>query len=281
MRIIEGLDDATEELRDALLLAGGEGGMLENVGLVNAQNTERLESGVQASTVLVIAAAIALVVTILALLIAQVRLRTLTKRAFNPGLVGATVVAVIALAWISLSTVSMVVDLARAVDDGYDSIEIVGQLQTEAFAFRTNEARAIIGAQNFSQTQRDDAVVAVEGLLAEVTQASDTVREQSAAALLQTRWNRYFDTSEAIYLQLVSGNGAAARALAVEASNDDFNGFNTTLEAILLSNRDQFNVGVQSANDRLRFLSIAMVLLPLLGVVFVLAGYQPRINEYW
>ncbi len=255
--------------------------MLENVGLVNAQNTERLETGVQASTVLVIAAAIALVVTTLALLIAQVRLRTLTKRAFNPGLVGATVVAVIALAWISLSTVSMVVDLTRAVDDGYDSIEIVGQLQTEAFAFRTNEARAIIGAQNFSQTQRDDAVVSVEGLLAEVTQASDTVREQSAAALLQTRWNRYFDTSEAIYLQLGLGNGAATRALAVEASNDDFNGFNTTLEAILLSNRDQFNVGVQSANDRLRFLSIAMVLLPLLGVVFVLAGYQPRINEYW
>ena len=118
-------------------------------------------------------------------------------------------------------------------------------------------------------------------MLAEVTQASDTVREQSAAALLQTRWNRYFDTSEAIYLQLGLGNGAATRALAVEASNDDFNGFNTTLEAILLSNRDQFNIGVESANDRLRFLSIAMVLLPLLGVVFVLAGYQPRINEYW
>ena len=281
VRNLEGLDDATDELQDALLLAGGDGGMLQNVGLVNAQNTARLETGVQASTVLVIAAAVALVVTILALLIAQLRLRKLTKRSFNPGLVLATIAAVAALAWISLSTVTMVLDLTRAADDGYDSIEIVGQLQTEAFAFRTNEARAIIGAQNFSQAQRDDALVTVDGLLTEVAQAADTVREQSAAALLQTRWGRYIATSDAIDQQLGLGNGPAARALAIEASNDDFNGFNTTLEAILLSNRDQFNIGVESANDRLRFLSIAMVLLPLLGAVFVLAGYQPRINEYW
>ena len=89
------------------------------------------------------------------------------------------------------------------------------------------------------------------------------------------------ETSDAIDEQLGLGNGPAARALAIEASNDDFNGFNTTLEAILLSNRDQFDLGVQSANERLRFLTIAMVLLPLLGAALVLAGYQPRINEYW
>ena len=222
---------------------------------------------------LVIAAAVALVVTILALLIAQLRLRKLTKRSFNPGLVIATIAAVAALAWISLSTVTMVLDLTRAADDGYDSIEIVGQLQTEAFAFRTNEARAIIGAQNFSQADRTEALAVVDSLLAEVGEASDTARELSASALLQTRWARYIATSDAIDQQLGLGNGPAARSLAIEASNDDFNGFNTTLEAILLSNRDQFNIGVQNANDRLRFLSIAMVLLPLLGVVFVLAGY--------
>lgn len=121
----------------------------------------------------------------------------------------------------------------------------------------------------------------VDGLLADVVAASDTVRELSAANLLQTRWDRYVATSDAIDQQLGLGNGPAARALAIEASNDDFNGFNTGLEAVLLSNRDQFNLGVESANDRLRWLTIGMVLLPLLGVVFVLAGYQPRINEYW
>lgn len=274
-------EQAQAELREALLLAGGEGGMLENVGLVNAQNQARLETGVEASTTLVFAAAVALAATILALLFAQFRLRKLTKRAFNPGLVGATIAAVAALAWIGLSTGTMVVDLNRAATDGFDSIELVGALQTEAFAFRTNESLAIIGAQDFSQMDRNESLAVVSGLLNEVNLAADSLREQSAFNLLETRWDRYVETSDAIDEQLGLGNGPAARALAIEASNDDFNGFNTTLEAILLSNRDQFDLGVQSANERLRFLTIAMVLLPLLGAALVLAGYQPRINEYW
>ena len=235
----------------------------------------------QASTVLVVATAIALLIALLALLVAQFRLRKLTSRTLNLGLVAATITVIAAATWVVVSTTTMIVDLDRAATDGFDSIEIVGELQTEAFAFRTNESLAIIGAESFSQRQREEALSMVDGLLADVVAASDTVRELSAANLLQTRWDRYVATSDAIDQQLGLGNGPAARALAIEASNDDFNGFNTGLEAVLLSNRDQFNLGVESANDRLRWLTIGMVLLPLLGVVFVLAGYQPRINEYW
>lgn len=281
VRNSEGLANATDDLQDALLLAGGDDGMLQSVGLVNSLNQQRLENGVSASLGIVIGAAVVLVLAIIALLAAQVRLRSLTKRTINPGLVMATVAAVVALAWIALSSATMVSDLQSAANDGFDSIELIGELQTEAFAFRTNEALAIIGADPFPESARETAILRVNELLIEAGRAADTVREQASIETVQARWARYVDTSSAIATELNQGDATAARLLAIESGNDDFNGFNTTLEAALLGNRDQFDLGVERANDRLRWLTIGMLLLPLLGIAFVLAGYQPRINEYW
>ena len=281
VRNSEGLDAATDDLREALLLAGDSGGMLDNVGLVNAQNQARLEVGVETSVAVIAIASVVMVITILGLLIAQFRLRKLTKRSLNPGLLMATGLAIAALVWLTWSSATMVTDLQAAANDGYDSIELIGELQTAAFAFRTNEALAIIGTDAFSQSDRNDATAEVGDLIGAIGLAADTDRERSAVELLATRWERYRSTSNVIALSLSQGQVDGARTLAIEGSNEDFNGFNTTLEAVLLGNRDQFDLGVQSANDRLRWLGLAMVILPLLGVAFVLAGYQPRINEYW
>ena len=281
VRNSEGLADATDDLQDALLLAGGDGGMLGNVGLVNSLNQQRLETGVSASLVLVFVAAGVLVLSIAVLLFAQFRLRRLTKRALNPGLLVATLAAAGATIWLLFSSATMVAALQSAAENGYDSIELIGQVQTEAFAFRTNEALAVIGAEPFTQADRELAIARVDELLVQTEETADTRREVASIDIVQSRWARYVETSTSIASELSQGDTAAARTLAIEESNDDFNGFNTTLEAALLSNRDQFDLGVDQANGRLQWLIFGMALLPLLGVAFVLAGYQPRINEYW
>ena len=50
---------------------------------------------------------------------------------------------------------------------------------------------------------------------------------------------------------------------------------------MLLSNRDQFNSAIESAANRLKFLQLGSILLPLLAIGLTLLGYQARINEYW
>ena len=255
--------------------------MLGNVGLVNSLNQQRLETGVSASLVLVFVAAGVLVLSIAVLLFAQFRLRRLTKRALNPGLLVATLAAAGATIWLLFSSATMVAALQSAAENGYDSIELIGQVQTEAFAFRTNEALAVIGAEPFTQADRELAIARVDELLVQTEETADTRREVASIDIVQSRWARYVETSTSIASELSQGDTAAARTLAIEESNDDFNGFNTTLEAALLSNRDQFDLGVDQANGRLQWLIFGMALLPLLGVAFVLAGYQPRINEYW
>lgn len=277
----EGIDEATQDLRDALLLAGADDGMLSNVEQVNAESRDRLEEGVAGSIVSVFAGLLLSLFALLALLIAQFRLRRVTKRSVNPGLALATFVLGATILWSVAATLLMVADLTAAADDGYDSIEVIGEMQTTAFDFRTNEALAIVGTDSVTSEARNESIDRVNNLITSVFDVADSDRERATVGLLQTRWDRYVTTANDISEQLNRGNLREARALTIEASNDDFNGFNTTLEAVLLANRDQFNLGVQSANDRLAGLSLGMALLPLLAVGLVLAGYQPRINEYW
>ena len=142
----------------------------------------------------------------------------------------------------------------------------------------------IIGTSDFPTGERLEFEERVRFLIDDVASNSDTLRERAAADEVGTRWLRYVITSEAIADAIQDGgeDGAAqARLIAINEGNRDFNGFNTAVEALLLSNRDQFDGLVASAENRLNFISLGLIALPLLAVLFVLAGYQPRINEYW
>lgn len=278
---VSGIGTATQDLQEALDLVGGSTGILSNVQTVTDRTQSRLDDDISAATIPLVVTLALLAVAILTLLLAQIRLRARTKRTINPGLLLATITVLALAAWLILANVGRTLDLNEARDEGYDSIALTAELQTAAFEFKTNEAASIIGTSTFEGDNRAQSVARVEGLLTSIQNAAGSDREQAAASALTTRWQRYVNTSDVIAELLSDGDIDAARASAIGAGSRDFNGFNTTVESVLLANRDQFDESVDSAANRLNWLLVGTIVLPLLAAAFALGGYQSRINEYW
>lgn len=277
---LAGSADATDQLSASIDLVSGSNGMLANARSITKRTQASFDEDVDSGTVEWIGAVAVLAISLVVLLIAQGRLKKQTQRLINPPLLLATILVSILLVWLVLAQIGRVSDLNSARESGYDSIALTSQLQTAAFDYKTQEARAIIES-NASLLPGDDSLVAIDVLLAALTAEADDNRENSAIAGLKTRWERYVDTSDGIRAALSSGSEAAARDIAIGDGNRDFNGFNTTVESVLLANRDQFDASVSSAANRLNWLQLGAVLLPLLAAILALAGYQSRINEYW
>ena len=278
---VSGIDTATQDLQLALDLVGGSAGILSNVQTVTGRTQARLDDDISAATIPLVVTLALLAVAIIVLVLAQLALRARTKRTINPGLLLSTVTVVALAAWLILANVGRTLDLNEATNEGYDSIALTAELQTAAFEFKTNEAASIIGTSTFSGDVRAESVSRVENLLTSIQNAAGSARERAGASELNTRWARYVGTSDVIAELLASGDVDAARASAIGAGSRDFNGFNTTVESVLLANRDQFDESVNSASNRLNWLLIGTIVLPLIAAAFALAGYQSRINEYW
>lgn len=274
------LGSATNDLETALDLVSGSSGMLSNIDTVTQRTQDRLDDDISAPAIPLIVTLALIVVALIVLLVAQLRLRARTKRTINPGLFLAMLTVIALGAWLLAANVGRTLDLNEARDDGYDSIALTAQLQTAAFDFKTDEAASIIGTSALSAADREARAADVGTLLDAIEAAAGSEREVAAAQELSTRWSRYLSTSDQISRLLSTGDPDAARALAIGAGNRDFNGFNTTVEAVLLANRDQFVEAVDSASNRLNWLLVGMIVLPLVAAAFALAGYQLRINEY-
>jgi hypothetical protein len=276
-----GSNGATADLEASFDLVSGSDGMLANAALVTERTQSRFDDDITAGLIAFIAAVVALVITLVVMFIAQGRLRRRTKRLLNPWLVMSFLSVVVLTVWLVAAQIGRTQDLQAARDDAYDSIALTAELQTTAFDFKSREAVSIIGAEPVAGDTRFELADSVLVLLNELSLQADSNRESAAVAALQTRWSRYLNTSDDIAALLSDGEADRARTLAIGDGNRDFNGFNTTVESVLLANRDQFNASVQSATSRLDQLLLGSILLPLLAAALALAGYQARINEYW
>ena len=272
---------ATADLEESLELVAGPDGMLANTQIINDRTQASFTNETNSGSVLWIVSIISLILAFIGLLVAQYNLRRRTKRLINVPLVLATVCVLVLGVWLMAALVGRLSDLQLAQNDAYNTIALTADLQTEAFEFKTQEARAIINndLSLFDGTTENRANVTA--LLSSMSAEADSQRERAAIANLQQRWNRYLGTNEQITNALSVNGTEAARVLAISDGNRDFNGFNTTVETVLLSNRDQFNSAIESAANRLKFLQLGSILLPLLALAFMLLGYQARINEYW
>jgi hypothetical protein len=68
--------------------------------------------------------------------------------------------------------------------------------------------------------------------------------------------------------------------VAVGPAAATFNGFNFSVESVLSDNRDQFLEGLASSADRLGYLTLIALLVPLVAALGALGGLQLRLNEY-
>ena len=278
---LAGESSATSDLEESLELVSGPNGMLANTQIINTRTQAGFTNETNSGSVLWIVSIISLILAFIGLLVAQFTLRKRTKRLINLPLVLATVCVLVLGVWLMAALVGRLSDLQLAQTDAYDTIALTAELQTEAFEFKTQEARAII---NNDLSLLEDTTANRENvteLLNSMTSQADSQREAAAIVNLELRWQRYLQTNEQITNALSVNGTDAARVLAISDGNRDFNGFNTTVETVLLANRDQFNSAIDSAANRLKFLQLGSILLPLLAIGLTLLGYQARINEYW
>jgi len=277
---LAGEQSAVRDLGSALELVSGPNGMIDNAELISDRTQEGFNDEITSGNTEWIGAITALVVALVAILLAQINLKNRTNRLLNIPLVIATVCIVALGIWLSLALLGRTNDLEAARSDAYESIALTADLQTSAFEYKTREARAIIN-DDPTLLESDETLGEIDRLLTELEASADSVREQAAVTNLRLRWQRYVDTSTKVANALSSNDTAAARTIAISEGNRDFNGFNTTVETVLLKNRDQFDANVDSSVNRLRWLQLGAILLPLLAIAMTLVGYQARINEYW
>lgn len=277
---LAGEASATTDLNAAIELVSGNNGMLDLAQAVTDRTQATLDDDIDAGLPVWIASLAMIVLTIVALLIAQRLLGRRTKRIINPLLLAATVCMALLGAWLLFAQFGRVVDLQTADDDAYDSIALTADLQTAAFEYKTAEAQAVIANDTLllPLAADDDAI---DDLLEALEAEADTAAESAAVSNLDRRWRRYLLTSLDVGVALDSGDTDAARTLAINDGNRDFNGFNTTVESVLLANRDQFERATASAENRVNWLRWGSIALPLLAAILILVGYQVRINEYW
>lgn len=269
-----------EALLSESLVLSGENGMLGNAEDVASRTGAQFEEDLSAGNTAVLAALVAIVITFAVLIVAQVRLKALTKRLFNIGLVLSTVCVVALFVWLLVASAFRAGDLSSAEAEGFGDITGAAELLTAAFEYKTDEARAIIEADP-SELPDEALATEISSLISALDGSGDSARERALTLEVNQRWERYLTTSETIASNVRNGDINSARALVAGSGNQNFNGFNTSAEALSLLNQDEFTSAVLDANARIQWLNFGTLLLPLLAGIFAWLGYRPRINEYF
>lgn len=276
---IEDLDGA-----DAMLAEAGQvrSSIVPEVELVAARARQRFDSQTQSTWYVV--AIIVLVVALVMLLATQYMLRRQFRRLINVPLLIASLI-MIALAVFAVRAFVIQQSDLRAADRSAEAIFVSQELQESAYRHRALGTSSVLTATDERDTLRSleetlGADGAGTGLLARALSQADTAREKAAAAGIISRWTRYVETSDEIQNALAANDIALAETLTQGPANSAFNGFNTSVEAALLDNREDFLDRLQDASGALRWLRGAILIGSLLAAVLTWWGFAQRIGEY-
>ena len=168
-----------------------------------------------------------------------------------------------------------------AESEAFDSIQISEQIQQSAYRHRSLSTAAVLDGSATSELDALELTLTEDpGLLAQARAAASSERERAGADIIAARWDQYVAESRRGQAALAQGDLAAAEAITQGAANSAFNGFNTSVEAALLDNREQFLGQLQTASDSLRWLRGFILAGSLLAAILTWWGFAQRIGEY-
>lgn len=226
-------------------------------------------------------AIILLVVAVAVLVAAQFMLSRRFRRLVNVPLVLATVVMLLLLVMSSRGFATQ----QRAFDDAQtqalDAIEVSEGIQQSAYLHRALSTSAVLEGTDVSGLANlENTLTGSAGLLGRALDVTSSPREQAGAQEIAVRWARYVEENQRSLDALNRGDNATAEAITQGAANSAFNGFNTTVEAALLDNREQFLNQLDTASDSLQWLRGLILGGSLLAAVLAWWGFAQRIGEY-
>jgi len=230
--------------------------------------------------------------TLAGLGVAQVYLTRRTNRVLNLGLVLATGSALVALAWLGISAVSVAGRLEASRAQGSAQVDVLTHARIAALQARADESLTLVArgggaafeAHYVEATERLAGKDGRGGLLAEATaRASDDVTERAAtAAAEQTRaWLAAHKTVRDLdnggqYNEAV----AAAVGTGPETTASIVNELDTILANAITHNGERFAQETRRADRALAGIDIGIVVLTVLLAIGTVYGIQRRMAEY-
>lgn len=228
------------------------------------------------------AVAIIVLVVVLAVLIGvQLLVSRRFRRLMNVPLALATVV-VLVLVGASLRGFTT---QQRAFDDAeseaFDAIQLSEQIQQTAYRHRALGTSAVLDGSpvdlvDLEATMGDGSF----GLLHDARTVAGSDRERATVDELVARWERYLNESARSQQALARDDIDGAQSIIQGSANSAFNGFNTTVEAALLDNREQFLAQLDTASDSLQWLRGLILAGSLVAALCAWWGFAQRIGEY-
>jgi CHASE3 domain sensor protein len=235
-----------------------------------------------------------LLLAALAVALTQIFVYLKTKRLVNVGLFLATLVLLSVFFWAFVGMMRQANDLDASQATSGQSVELLAKVRTSAYGYATGINQALIVGAVPSDTAGRSALavqritaadiaasrtgpIVLGGLLGDVNAASADPTRRALTSEMLARWQRFADVSDRIVAEV---DPAARSTIASNESNAAFAGFNVTVDAVLAKDEATFLSGIDGAHHRLKNLSLALLIAPILAAALAFLGLQRRMGEY-
>jgi hypothetical protein len=228
------------------------------------------------------------VLTLSALVTAQVHLSRRTNRGVNVGLALATLAALGSTVWITLATVTMADHLDTGRRDGSDRTQVLAEARIAALQARADEALTLV-ARGSGKDFEDDFVAAMDRLdqlMAGVAaDGSDSSGAQRAAVdRITADIQEWADAHARLRTLDDDGDYPAAVAMATASGATDipavFATVDNGLASAITASTDVFDREAEAAQRALAGSRVAVAVLTLVLAAGAIVGVQRRIAEY-
>jgi hypothetical protein len=231
-------------------------------------------------------------VTVASLVAAQVLLARRTNRVFNVGLLAASLVTLIALAW---STVALTASAGRAEAghrEGSALVSLLADARRAALQARADEALTLIARGSGAAFDKDysdvlDQLIGEDGdggLLARALAQAPAAADRAVVEEARGHARRWRELHGRVRTLDNDGDYDGAVTLAVgdgpESPSEEFGRLDAAVTRVLGVTNERVRAQARHAGRALAGLGVALVLLTAGVVVAVTLGFRPRIGEY-
>src|SRR2546430_8195005 len=233
-----------------------------------------------------------LVITIAGLVLAQRYLSRRTHRLLNVGLVVATGAAVLMLGWITLSLGTVYSHLDAGRQRGSSQVDFIARVRIAALTARADEALTLVARGSGSAFDKgfDDSMREVagdDGVSGELTEIRDSTPDPAVHDVLETARTdakTWYDAHRKLRVEDNGGNYNGAVKLAIgddpASAASAFNRLDSDLAKGIATASATFDREARGAADGFAVAAPGLVVLTLLMLVGLVAGFQQRIAEY-
>jgi hypothetical protein len=223
-----------------------------------------------------------LLLSIAGLIAAQGYLTRRTNRLFNLGLLGATALGLVLLAWLLLSWNGVRGNLSAAHRDGSAQVQLLAEARLDALQARADESLTLVARGNGGDFETDykAADARLAGLLTRVQDAATDPAVRAAVQSAVTDAGTWRKAHTDLRGLDDGGRYGDAVSLANGTGQDAFNRVDTDLAKGIALTNDAFDRRTAAAGSALGGGTVGLSLLTVLLLAGLVFGFQQRLAEY-